>query len=177
MKRIIAIAAFSLTAAAMILAVGSRIVASENRLARGEKIKIRIAAYDPSDLLRGRYLALRPRGFSQSDLAPASIDALGPNARAYAVLEKDADGFSSIATLSRDEPHSLVYLVLSCDASGLLEPPFDRFYLNQEDAPEADGLIRKNAGKDAYVVAYLKEGGLTLGELRIGERSFCAGRE
>lgn len=177
MKRIISIAAFCLTAAAMLFSVGSRIVSNEIRLATGLRLKIRVAAYDPSDILRGRYMALRPLGLSGSALDASALDACAPNARLYGLLSADSDGFSSLRWLYASEPDSGPYLALSCDATGRLEDPFDRFYLNQAEAPRAEDLMRKSKGNDAYVVAFLKDGNLSLRELHIGPRIFRAGKD
>jgi hypothetical protein len=177
MKRIARILAFSLTAAAMICLVAYQIVSSENRLRTGKKIKIAVSAYDPSDPLRGRYLALSPRGFAASDLSsPSEADHEG-SAPVFALLKEDEKGFSRIDRTTGKRPDIFGYLELSYDEKGRIKPPFERFYLNQDEAPEAEKLMRSASAMDAYVIAYLKDGHLTLRELDIGGRVFRAGAE
>jgi hypothetical protein len=177
MKRIARILAFSLTAAAMICLVAYQIASSENRLRTGKKIKIAVAAYDPSDPLRGRYLALSPRGFETSDPSSPSDAAHEGGAPVFVFLKEDEKGFSRLERTTDKKPDIHEYLELSYDEKGKIKPPFERFYLNQDEAPEAEKLMRSASSKEAYVIAYLKDGHLTLRELDIGGRVFRAGAE
>lgn len=118
----------------------------ERVIARGTTVRIRCAAPDPYDPLRGRYLAVRPEetqvpkpdGMPEQGAVPV-----------WAALEAGDDGLSRIESLSL-EPVSgptVIRLVATWrrwdqeGATVFVEWPFNRFYLSERLAPDADALV------------------------------------
>lgn len=178
MRRVWAIAGYSLTAAAMLAVAGWRIGLSEDRIRTGRRVKIEVRAYDPLDPLRGRYLELALPAFSPEAGKEAPDSGEGSDGSLFATLREDDEGFAELDRLSPFRPRTGEYLILRRDRDGTLIPPFDRFYVNQNEAAEADGLLRRTSpGERPYVLAFLKDGALTPTELWAGGKRFRAGSE
>lgn len=90
-----------------------------NTLYNGESYKVEVVPYDPYDPFRGRYVALRTE-------LPHS-DGKG----AYAVLEKNAQGYAVITKWTAQRPEKEQY------AKNL---QLDRYYMNEKLAPKAENL-------------------------------------
>ncbi len=143
-----AIVVFTLAVLAQWLLPLSGVWQHEQVIARGVPVRIRCAAPDPYDPLRGRYLAVRP----EQGRLPKPVGMPNQGAvPAWATLVEGADGLSRIESLSLDPVSgpTVVRLVASRqrwnreDETVFVEWPFDRFYLNERLAPDADQLIAK----------------------------------
>jgi hypothetical protein len=129
----------------------------ERVLARGEVVRIRCAAPDPYDMLRGRYLAVRAEQTRAP--APAGMPA-GVRVPVWATLVEGDDGVSTIASLSL-EPlvGPRVIRLVATDAgegSATVWWPFDRLYLNEKLGPAADALAAKRVGEGKLPVAEIR---------------------
>jgi hypothetical protein len=130
---------FALVSLAQWAAPLSQIFKYERTLTHGTLIRLKCTAPDPYDPLRGRYLAVRP----DQDEAPIAKDSkLLEGQYAYALLQTGADGQTSILQVSAEPPTSGDYVRVtynweSADKANVTWP-FDRFYLNEALAPEAD---------------------------------------
>ena len=123
----------------------SQIWTHEQVLAKGTLIKLKCSAPDPYDPLRGRYLAVRP---TQDEApVPAGVK-LTRGMQVYALFTTGADGFATISSLSLTPPASGAYLRLKSgyvyDNKASIIWPFDRFYVNEKLAPEADKWFAEN---------------------------------
>ena len=164
-----ALAVFAVAAVAQWLLPLSGIWQHERVITRGTLVKIECAAPDPYDPLRGRYLAVRPaesrvpkpEGMAERDAVPV-----------WATLVAGEDGLSRIKSLSL-EPVSgptVIRLVAKWphwDGSPspetvFVEWPFDRFYLNERLAPDADKLV---AGKRTVAEVRLLDGRAVLTDI------------
>ena len=137
---------FLLAAAAQWLVPLAGIWRHERIIARGSVVRIRCAAPDPYDALRGRYLAVRPaesrlptpEGMPDGDVVPV-----------WATLVADADGLSRIESLSLAPVSGPTVIRLVArrrwfgegGSTVFIEWPFDRFYLNERLAPDADTIV------------------------------------
>lgn len=118
----------------------------ERVIARGTTVRIRCAAPDPYDPLRGRYLAVRPEETRLP--APDGMPERGA-VPVWATLVTDADGLSRIESLSLSPVSgpTVVRLVATWQRwnqegdTVSVAWPFDRFYLNEWLAPDADTLV------------------------------------
>jgi uncharacterized membrane-anchored protein len=123
----------------------SQIWTHEQVLAKGTLIKLKCSAPDPYDPLRGRYLAVRPDQ-SRADV-PASLE-LKSGTQVYALLTTGADGFATVSSLSLTPPASGDYLRVKAgyvyENKAHIDWPFDRFYVNEKLAPEADKWFAEN---------------------------------
>ncbi|MBM4058236.1 MAG: GDYXXLXY domain-containing protein [Planctomycetes bacterium] len=114
-------------------------------IARGTLVRIECAAPDPYDMLRGRYLAVRPAETSAA--APEGMSwGVVP---VWATLATGGDGLARIESLSLEPVVGPTVVRLMAQriratddtAAVQLEWPFDRFYLNERLGPAADTLM------------------------------------
>jgi len=117
----------------------------EQVLAQGSLVKIKCGAPDPYDPLRGRYLAVRPE---QHQAGVPQFMKLGRGMRVYGTITTGADGLASITSLSLTPPAGGDYIRLKSDyvydGKASILWPFDRFYINEKLAPEADKWFAEN---------------------------------
>jgi hypothetical protein len=164
-----AVVVFAVAVAAQWLVPLLGVWRQERVIARGVPVRIRCAAPDPYDPLRGRYLAIRP----EETQAPAPAEM--PQRRAvpvWATLAVGEDGLARIESLAV-EPVSgptVIQLVARRTWEGggqesaevALDWPVDRFYLNEQLAPAADKLV---AGKTTVAELRLLDGRAVLNDV------------
>jgi len=156
-----ALVVFAAAALAQWLLPLSGVWQHERVIARGTTVRIRCLAPDPYDPLRGRYLAVRPEVTQVSK--PEGMPERG-NVPVWAALVADADGLSRIESLSL-EPVSgptVVRLVARWQGGNqegdtvIVEWPFDRFYLSERLASDADRLVAERFREGEKPVAELR---------------------
>jgi hypothetical protein len=167
-----AIAVFAVTAIAQWLLPLFGIWQQEQVIARGVTVKIRCTAPDPYDPLRGRYLAVRPE--ESSALVPAGMPARGvAPVPVWATLVTGEDGLARIESLSIEPVSGPTVIRLVAWHSGganiRLMWPFERFYLNERLAPDADKLVAERFRANKRPVAELRvlDGGVVLVDILI----------
>ncbi len=148
---------FGLAVLAQWAAPLSQIWTHEKVLTRGTLIKLKCGAPDPYDPLRGRYLAVRP---DQRDAAVPAGMKLERGMHVYGTLTPGADGLATISSLSLTPPSTGEYLRLKSgfvyENKASIEWPFDRFYLNEKLAPEADKWFAENIRSDKGIIAEVR---------------------
>jgi uncharacterized membrane-anchored protein len=159
--RIVSIA-FVATCLAQLSYPASMIVGYERTLRTGTPIRVRCQAVDPADLLRGRYVQLRLETWTTRVERPEEYL---ESAEVFALLEPDAEGFARLLGIRDRAPETGLYLpaeVRTVDAEtgevtvGL---SFDRYYMDEYQAPRAETAFRSSAGKDgAFVVLRVRAG-------------------
>jgi len=165
---------FIVTCVAQLAYPASMIVGYERTLRTGTPVRIRCQAVDPSDLLRGRYVRLRLESFTIPVERP---EAYYGSPTLYALLETDAQGFARVSGLRDEAPERGLYLpaeVLTVNPEtrevtvGL---PFDRYYMDEYDAPRAEAAVRGGARKgDTFVVLRVREGRAAIEDLFVEGR-------
>jgi hypothetical protein len=157
-----------LAALAQIAAVGWMIGKREHILAKGTPVKFVAEPCDPEDPFSGRYIALNLNApFKVGNDPVRTIDL-------WASLELDEQGYAKVVALAKEKP--VGHLCLHVDRIQLLpdpripdEPPakdqedppdafyncifpFDRYYMNEKAAPDAEERYRQTtraaSGKD-----------------------------
>jgi uncharacterized membrane-anchored protein len=147
----------------------------ETILSSGTPFKILTAPVDPADAFRGRYVAVRP----SITIAPpitAEMKALLDSIRydsqkAYVRLAADPEGFARPAGIVLEEPRDGDYLKIAgtsavwtprSDDPGksdltayTLQFSFDRYYMNEAAAPEAERRYAQAAPRRAASRAWL----------------------
>ncbi len=145
MKKNILIPLFALVVLVQWYVPGSIILTHENALSKGEALKFRTGLYDPLDPFRGRYVRLNFEWgrFDGVSLSEEKWPHYGVR-QAYVLLEKDEDGFAKVTALSLERPQNGSYLRAKVRHWGsnsyFIELPFDRYFMNEKAAPEAERL-------------------------------------
>ncbi len=166
---------FAMVALAQWAAPLSQIWTHEQTLTQGTLIKLKCSAPDPYDPLRGRYLAVRPEQREAS--VPAGLK-LESGTRVYATLTSGADGLSTISSLSLTTPTSGDYIRVNVgyayESKATIEWPFERFYINEKLAPEADKWFAENIRGTKGIIAEVRvlNGRAVLADLSLDGRSF-----
>ena len=151
-----------LAIACQLAAPASMILKRERVLAHGQAFKFRTAPVDPYDAFRGRYVAL---GFDQRSIAVPHGHDFARGQTVHAVLVEDAEGFATLAGLRRDRPDAEPYLTTRIQYVGgnqvHLRLPFDRFYMDENEAPAAEQAYRQNSARsnrNAYIQVRIEKG-------------------
>ena len=171
--RRIAIIVFVLVAAAQ-LAVPASIVWKRGRtLAYGRVWKFKTEPIDPEDAIRGRYVALRlaaEKGLQQ----PGPSREFKPETLLYATLKEDAEGFARVDKLSATNVAGddvlRVEMGYWADGWQRIKFPFDRLWVAEKIAPQAEQAYRDNSrrGKEnAFVTVRVRNGDAALEQLYI----------
>lgn len=174
MKQKLLLAGFALLCLAQLYVPASMIMQHERTLTQGELVKIRCRPVDPADPFRGRYVTL-DLDLGQARFVKSEEPDAPPSDQAWVTLEPDADGFVRWGELRKSQPESglyvfsRVYPYWSTEGDTInVEPPVDRFYMNEEIAPEAERIyfeaVRGEPG-NCYVTARVYQGMLVLEQL------------
>ncbi len=127
---------------------------------------------DPSDPFRGRYVSLR---FSAEEFPQPENLAVTESDCVYVRLRNDADGFARIESVSKQPLTGDD--VVRADAASYYDGkqhvtlPFDRYWLDETIAPEADRAYAANTRqgvKNVYVTVRVLGGDAALEQLFIG---------
>lgn len=177
MKPLIASMIFGVAALAQWAAPMSRIYIYEQTLTHGTLIKLKCTAPDPYDPLRGRFLAIRPA--QQQITIPPETLKLEEGATFYASFTTGDDGLTTLSGVSLSPPETgesirLRTLYYSYGNSANIHWPFERFYINEKLAPEADQWLAENIRSAQGVVAEVRvlNGRAVLADLTLDGKSF-----
>jgi uncharacterized membrane-anchored protein len=165
---------FTLVALAQLSVPAWAIWMRTQTLTKGKEWKFRTAPVDPVDAIRGRYVAL---AFA-AEKVPRS-ERLEDDSWAYAFLREGGNGFAEIDHLDSNPAHG--DNVIKVKATGWWENdqhvkeqhikfPFDRFWLTEKIAPEAERAYAANSTRqkeNVYVTVRVRDGDAALEELYI----------
>jgi uncharacterized membrane-anchored protein len=165
---------FALVALAQLSVPAWAIWMRNQTLTRGKEWKFRAAPVDPVDAIRGRYVALDfvAERFPRSEALPAG-------SFAYALLKEGGTGFAEIDHLESSPVHG--DNVIKVRVAGWWENdqhvkeqhikfPFDRFWVSEKVAPEAERAYAANSTRqkeNVYVTVRVRDGDAALEELYI----------
>lgn len=147
----------------------------ESTLAQGTLIRLKCSAPDPYDPLRGRYLAVRPQ---QQAVSVSTELKLENDTPVYGILTAGQDGLSTITSISLTPPGRGDYIRVKVGAkyggSLTIVWPFDRFYINEKLAPEADKWFAENIRSDQGIIAEVRvhKGRAVLADLSLDGKPF-----
>lgn len=148
---------FCLVSLAQWAAPLSQIFKYERTLANGALIRLKCTAPDPYDPLRGRYLAVRPE---QSTARVAKDQKLHAGQVAFVTLRTSADGLTELDEACAEPPASgaFIRVAVQWDSGDevSIEWPFERYYLNEELAPEADKWFAESIRNTKGVIAEVR---------------------
>lgn len=173
--RIIALL-FLIVALVQLALPAARIRLYERTLRDGKVFKFRTAPVDPYDAFRGRYVALR---FETGDPAWEEKDNASYKRKIFVLVETGPDGFARFTKASPDRPASGDYLEAKAGYGGddqhvRVEVPFDRFYMEEKLAPEAERVYRERSAnrreRDAYAIVRLRAGLGVIEQVFVGDK-------
>ncbi|MFN0080493.1 MAG: GDYXXLXY domain-containing protein [Prosthecobacter sp.] len=167
---------FALAALAQWAAPLSQIWTHEQTLAKGTLIKLKCTAPDPYDPLRGRFLAVRPE---QRDASLPEGMKVERGLHVFATLTTGADGLATITSLSLTPPATGDYIRVKAGYSydnktTSIDWPFERFYINEKLAPEADKWFAENIRSAKGIIAEVRvlNGRAVLADLSLDGKPF-----
>lgn len=172
-KKII-ISLFIVAAVVQLAVPLSMIVKRETTLKNGRQVKFKTAPVDPYDAFRGRYVALR---MEATTVPVEQADNWQRGERAHVIFGEDEKGFARFVKASREKPKGNDYISLEVNyvygGTNLnLRLPFDRYYMNEKDAPAAERAYNAHSRReqmDAYVTVRVLNGFAILEELYIAD--------
>jgi len=134
----------------------SMIIGQENIITEGKVFKFKTAPVDPSDPFRGKYITLQ---FEASAFPVDSSLHLDRNEKIYVTIKEDTNGFAAIQSVSKQIPSNTMDFIeaktsfMMSDTVVNIRYPFDRFYLEESKASEAEKAYWE-AARDSTQIAY-----------------------
>lgn len=136
----------------------SMIVKKEKILKDGKAYKFRTEPVDPSDPFKGRYISLR---FEASNYTPKQKMSFSFDSEVFVILKNDAAGFAAVDSISTTRPTidnfvmaNVNYVEYDSPYTVMLRYPFDKFYMDEFKAPEAEALYRSALSDTARRTTY-----------------------
>lgn len=177
-KKII-LSLFIVVAILQLLVPAKMIFEREDILNSGKEFHFKTAPIDPNDIFRGKYVALN---FKENSIEVPIGNHWEYNETVYVEIKKDMDGFAAIETVSKLEPPADADYIkakvsfVSTDKSNEIgiKYPFDKFYLEESKAPEAETAYRKSqldTSQVTYAIVKIKAGESVLKDVIIGKVS------
>ena len=151
----------------------------EEVLRTGTEYKFRTAPIDPNDPFRGKYITLR---FDNNIVNTPSEQDWKVGESIYVSMTTDDKGFAKIESVSKERPKekhefikATVRSVLETNPRRLtIDYPFDRYYMEESKAYEAEQVYRES-NRDTLEVTYalvsIKNGNAVLKDVLIDETS------
>lgn len=139
------------------------IARQERTLREGACYRFHTAPVDPYDAFRGRYvqLSVQPSQATTRDAPP-----LRRGRTVYVALGRDAEGFATLREAGRHPPAEGDYVRArvrgwSPEGTVRVQLPFDRYYLPEDEAPQAERAYREHsrAGQHSAEVLVRVRGG------------------
>ncbi len=160
------------------------ILNNEDVLNTGKEYKFRTAPIDPNDPFRGKYISLR----YEESLTRVKTDTFRLWERGqdiYVLLEQDSLGFAKAKSVYEEKPLNNNYVKAKVAYSGnsffkspesksyvvRIDYPFDKFYMEESKALDAEKLYnmsrRRQTAKPAYALIRIKNGDAVLKDVMI----------
>jgi uncharacterized membrane-anchored protein len=146
----------------------------ENVLSHGQVYRFRVKPVDPFDAFRGKYVAL---SYAEDTILPAKGDSFYTyKDEVYLGVGRDKDGFAVLKSVNKKPPVNETYFKGEIGWAGSgremlhVKFPFDRFYINEPFAEEAEMAYIKasrNAVEDCYAEVAIYKGHGVIKELYI----------
>jgi len=169
---------FVFMCAAQWLVPGNMIFESESVASSGTVFKFKTRPVDPSDPFRGKYIVL---SFDAEVLYDSSGTEWQGGEEVYATFAQDSAGYAQPVKLLTTPPANGPYLQtrVSYAESGspsrvTIDLPFERFYLEESKASEAEKAYwqaQRDSAQVAYGVVHIGAGKAVLTDVMINDRS------
>ena len=149
---------------------------SEDILKTGTEYKFRTAPMDPNDPFRGKYIEL---DFSASTFEISEDEEWLNDEDIFVSITTDEKGYAKIKSVSRQKPEGtteftrgkVARTITSNPKRLLIQYPFDRYYMEEYKAPDAEKVFResqRNNKEEAYALVNIKNGEAVLRDVIIG---------
>ncbi len=164
---------FVLVAAVQLYVPASIIMERENILAAGKEFKFKTAPVDPSDPFRGKYLTL---SYAGNTVKVNNKEEWVYGETVFVQFSKDKDGFATIDAVTKNKPSGKVDFVkaranyVSYDSTLSIDYPFDRYYMEESKAGEAEDVYRESSRDTThftYALVNIKNGEAVLKDVLI----------
>jgi uncharacterized membrane-anchored protein len=151
----------------------SMILHRENILQSGKEYKFKTAPVDPSDPFRGKYITL------QYDARMARVEYKynwQNDEPVYVLLSTDKDGYAVIDKAVKEKPTGTNNFVkakvdyISYDSLLYINYSFDRYYMEEAKAPDAEKIYResiRDSSYKTYALVNIKNGEAVLKDVLI----------
>lgn len=127
---------------------------AESTLREGTPVKFRLELFDPHDPMRGKYVRLN-YGWNNFTLPAEEAAKANKHTIVCAHVKVDAEGFGTITGISLQPPSEGLWFRIPArsyyNGDYHLRPPFDRYFVNEHEAYEAEQIFRQ-ASRQARVV-------------------------
>ena len=171
------VAALVVVAAVQVAVPVTMILQREAILRNGRAYKFQTQPVDPYDAFRGRYVQL---AFEQNHAPWHSHDEWQYGMELFASVEEGTNGFAVIREIAPVRPEQGDYLKVATthrgwgkDANSVyFTLPFDRYYLEETKAPQAEKMYREHnrrnfTNSNTYAVVRIKDGDAALADLYV----------
>ena len=174
MTKSVTMLVFALMVVAQLAVPVTMIAQRELTLRQGTEYRFRCAPVDPYDAFRGKYVAI---GVTLDGDLTWRGTPLQRNQAVFVALETDDEGFARAKSLSLAPPESGDYIEAkvswwaSVEETVPLTYPFDRYYMEESIAPEAERAYRDATWSEVeqtYITVRVRSGKSVIDELYIG---------
>ncbi|MGE5394290.1 MAG: GDYXXLXY domain-containing protein [Candidatus Saccharibacteria bacterium] len=173
-KKVLLIA-FILVVMAQLYIPAKMILDNEKVLEVGTLFKFRTAPVDPNDPFRGKYIALT---FKENSVDINDNEQWAMGETIYVSLQVEDNGFAKIESVSKQMPlgHPDVikakvrYVREDVPRKVIIDYPFNRFYMEESKAAEAEKTYRQliaDTTRVTYALVSVKEGEAVLKDVQI----------
>jgi len=160
----------------------SMIMGEEDNLKNGTEYRFKTRPVDPSDPFRGKYVTL---SFEAEQYSPADTNEthFERDDEVYATIAPDEDGFAKVIHISAEPPGDVdAYLqtkvmyanVYDGEGHVTLDFPFNRFYLEESKASDAERLAwssRDDSTRVTYAKVMVGKGQASLVDVIVNDTS------
>lgn len=131
----------------------------ESILANGKEYKFKTAPIDPTDPFRGKYITLN---FSERSISLDTTENWKRDETIYVHLAEDQEGFAKIQGISKKKPSKEIGFVKAkvkytrrhADQTIQITYPFERYYMEESKAYDAERFTRRRIQTDSNQVVY-----------------------
>lgn len=151
---------------------------TEALLREGTSYKFKTQPIDPSDPFRGKYVTLN---FEAQAVTLADSSDWVPGDEAYVIFTTDSAGFATAVSIDRAEPPTgpflkttVSYLSSNEDFRVFFDLPFERFYLEESKASQAEQIYwssQRDSTQVTYGLVNIGTGTAVLKDLMINDTS------
>jgi len=166
--------AFALTALLQAFVPLKMVYDNYNTETEGTVFKFKTEPVDPSDPFRGKYITLN---FTSDSVYANTNPQFKSDENVYAVIDTDAQGYAKIKSVQRERPQDKTNYITTTvryhngDGRVFVNLPFDRYYMEESKAPDAEimynNYVRSENSVPAYALVAIKDGRAVLTDVII----------